>query len=127
MRRSFSNNVPRMINGFVLTNEQMKEFDVFMQKYGNQPDRVIFREIQRAKNNVSDEVLQQHITNLDHLSQMGGFVTAANKERIAAVRRVLISRNPSFNKKINNQSTVESQYVSGTSLLLWFLILAAIW
>ncbi|MCT4606548.1 MAG: hypothetical protein N4A64_10675 [Marinisporobacter sp.] len=127
MRKQENNNFPRMINGFVLTNEQMKQFDGFIKKYGNQSDRVIFRDMYRVKNNVSDEVLQQHIQNLDHLSQMGGFVNDVNKERIAAVKRVLNTPRPSFSKNVNDQSTVESQYVSGTSLLLWFLTLVAIW
>ncbi|QEK12785.1 hypothetical protein FQB35_10845 [Crassaminicella thermophila] len=116
---------PRMLNGFILTDEQIKQFDGFMKKYRNKPDRYIFREIAKVKNEVSEEVLQQHIKNLDLLEQMEGFVQDQNKERIKTVRKILTTNTASFNQK--QQSAPATQFVSGASLLLWFLILVAIW
>ncbi|TCO74542.1 hypothetical protein [Marinisporobacter balticus] len=127
MNRNLKNNFPSMINGFVLKDEQMAQFDAFMQEYGNQPERVIYREIGRVKNEVSEDVLNQHINNLDALSQMQGFVTDVNRKRIANVKSILTSSNASFYRRNSRQSSPSTQFVSGTSLLLWFLILVAIW
>lgn len=127
MNRRLNNNFPRMVNRFILNDEQMDQFDVFMQKYGNQPERVIYREINRVKDEVSEDVLNQHINNLDALSQMEGFVTDVNRQRIANVKNILTSNKSSFYRRNRRSSYPSAQFVSGTSLLLWFLILVAIW
>ncbi|WP_129600805.1 hypothetical protein [Anaerophilus nitritogenes] len=123
MRRNYNNNIPQMMNQFVLTDEQMKEFDNFMEKYGNLPDRAIFREIDMVKNQVSDDLLSQHIKNLELVEKMQGFVEKEHLGRIETVRRILNSPKPPQMKK-----EVTGQYFyGGSSLLLWFLTLAAIW
>ncbi|WP_053956485.1 hypothetical protein [Inediibacterium massiliense] len=123
MRRIYNNNIPKMMNQFVLTDEQMKEFNELMDQYGNLPDRALFREIDKAKNQVSDELLNQHVKNLELAEKMQGFVGEEHIGRIETVKRILTSPKPPQMKK-----EVTGQYFyGGTSLLLWFLTLVAIW
>jgi hypothetical protein len=106
--------------------DQMEQYNEFKKQYGNMPERQIYREIGRLKNQVSQEVLDQHIKNLDAVSNMEGFITEGQKGKIAQVKSLLGYNNAS-RARGSQDSRVETEYVSGTSLLLWFLILVAIW
>ena len=106
--------------------DQMEKYNEFKQQYGNMSTRQIYREIANLKNGVSQEVLDQHIKNLDAISNMGGFITEDHKMKINQVKSVLGYQNAS-KPKGSQGSSVETEFVSGTSLLLWFLILVAIW
>lgn len=116
-----------MLSQMFLNEEQMKEFEAFMKEYADKSDRYIYREIARVKNEVSEEELQQHITNLDHLYNMQGFATEDVKNRIKIVKQILTSKGPTFNPRNVQQSAPKTQFFFGTSLLLWFLALVAIW
>jgi len=108
---------------FMLPSEYIDEFNDFMAQYGELSDYDIFEKIVDTKAQLSHNVLSQHITNLDALSQLNGFITDLTKQRIELVKRTLTADTGSS----NSQSIVETQFFGGTSLLLWFLILAAIW
>ncbi|MCC5910597.1 MAG: hypothetical protein JJT76_09195 [Clostridiaceae bacterium] len=107
----------------MVPSEYIGEFNDFMVQYGDKSDYDIYRQIVDTKSELSQDLLNQHIKNLDSLSQMNGFVTDATKQRIAAVKEILTADTGSS----NSQANVETQFFGGTSLLLWFLILAGIW
>ena len=109
-------------NKTLLNAEQIKELEGYQKKYANKSDQFILREIHRIKPTVPANIVNQHVKNLDHLYQMEGFVDQEQKKRISTVKKILStpSRNP--------QSNAEAQFFCcGGGLLLWFLVLAAIW
>jgi hypothetical protein len=65
------------------------------------------------------------VKNLDALSKMEGFVTDTHRQRIDMVKSILTAETRV--SRPSQQSGVETQIFFGSSLLLWFLILAAIW
>ncbi|KAB3529296.1 hypothetical protein F8154_14870 [Alkaliphilus pronyensis] len=107
----------------MLPSEYIEKFNEFMGQYGELSDKEIFNKISDTKAQVSSNVLNQHINNLDALYQMSGMVTDSTKSRIQLVKQVLTADSGTS----NSYSLVETQFFGGTSLLLWFLILAAIW
>lgn len=109
----------------MLPNDKLGEFNQFVDQYANVPDKYIWREMARVKGEVSNEVLSQHVKNLDALSKMEGFVTDAHRQKIEMVKSILNTetRLP----RPAQQVGVETQFWGGSSLLLWFLTLAAIW
>ncbi|MBM7615185.1 hypothetical protein [Alkaliphilus hydrothermalis] len=107
----------------MIPSEYIDSFNNFMTQYGELSDADIYKEILSSKVKVSENVLRQHVNNLDALSQMSGFVSDSTKQRIQMVKRVLTTDTGGSNM----QSAVETQFFGGTSLLLWFLTLAAIW
>jgi hypothetical protein len=121
--RKASNDAIEML---IFPADQMEQYNEFKKQYGDLPERQIYREIAKLKNQVSQEVLDQHIKNLDAVSNMEGFITEDQKGKIAHIKSLLGYKNASRVKDSQN-SRVETEYVSGTSLLLWFLILVAIW
>lgn len=127
MNKNLENNFSYLLGQMFLNEEQIKEFDAFMKEYADKSDRYIYREIARVKNEVSEEELQQHIANLDHIYNMKGFATEEVKSRIDIVKKILTSKAPAFNPRNIQQSAPRTQFFFGTSLLLWFLALVAIW
>ncbi|MFT9497485.1 hypothetical protein [Anaerosolibacter sp.] len=109
----------------MLPNDKLGEYNKFLEQYGNVPDKYILREMYRVKGEVSQEVLSQHIKNLDALSNMEGFVTDDHKQKIEMVKNILTAETRI--SRPSQQAEVETQFWGGSSLLLWFLTLAAIW
>lgn len=109
----------------MLPNDKLEEYNKFLEQYGNVPDKYILREMYRVKGEVSQDVLSQHIKNLDALSKMEGFVTDDHKQRIEMVKNILTAETRL--SRPSQQAEVETQFWGGSSLLLWFLALAAIW
>ncbi|AOY77529.1 hypothetical protein [Clostridium formicaceticum] len=108
----------------MVPSQHIGQFNDFMAEYGDKSDYEIFQEIAETKSQLSQDLLSLHIKNLDSLSQMNGFVTDVTEQRIAAVKEILTEGTDSS----NSGSSVDSRFFfGGTSLLLWFLILAAIW
>ncbi|MCT4605757.1 MAG: hypothetical protein N4A64_06570 [Marinisporobacter sp.] len=101
-------------------NDHMEQFDDFMNQYGDKSESYILDEIARIKNLVPQETIQKYMKNLDLLAQTEGFVSNEHRRKIDNIKRIL-SSNPSV-----SQQSVTSQSFA-TSLLLWFLILVAIW
>jgi len=107
----------------MLPSEYVPKFNEFMTQYGELSDHEIFKNIIDIKSQISSNVLNQHINNLNLLSQMNGFVNETTKQRIQLVKGALAEDTGSS----NSHNVVETQFFGGTSLLLWFLILAGIW
>ncbi|KAB3530506.1 hypothetical protein [Alkaliphilus serpentinus] len=107
----------------MIPREHIGKFNEFMEEFGDVSDYDLYKQILDTKSKVSANVLNQHMKNLDALSSMTGFVTDSTKGRIELVKRVLNTDTGSSKPK----SHVENQFWGGSSLLLWFLILAAIW
>lgn len=111
----------------ILPNDKIEQFNEFVKQYGNLPDKYIFREIAKVKNEISSDMLQQHVKRLDSLSKVEGFVTDYHKQRIDMVKRILASETKVSQPKSQQQAGIETQFWTGSSLLLWFLLLTAIW
>ncbi len=102
---------------------EMDKFNEYQQQYGNMPDKGIYQEIMRVRSEVSQETIQQHIHNLEALAQLQGFTNDAQRQRIDYVKSLLNAPGGQRGK----ESSTESQFFGGTSLLLWFLLLNGIW
>ncbi len=107
---------------FLFPSQHYDLFNQYMEKYGGMTDSQIYNEINVAKGEVSGDVVRQHITNLDAIAQMQGFVDNHTRQRIVRTKEVLAS-----NLSSNVRHNVESHFFGGSSLLLWFLILVSIW
>ncbi len=110
------------LNKTFLNEEQIKELEGYSKKYANKSDQFLLREIQRIKPTVPQNVINQHINNLDHLYHMDGFINRAQKQRIDMIKKILSS--PSGRGKPDAEGQF---FCCGSGLLLWFLVLAAIW
>ena len=122
MRKSSSSDTLKML---IFPADQIEKYNEFKKQYENVSTRQIYREIARLKNEVSQEVLDQHIQNLDAIANMGGFINEGHKGKIEQIKSLLGYQNVS--RARGSSLRVETEFVSGTSLLLWFLILVAIW
>ncbi|QEK11254.1 hypothetical protein FQB35_02090 [Crassaminicella thermophila] len=111
-----------MVSPILFPSDQMDKFEIFLQQYGDKSEKYIFEEIDKLKNQVSENVIQKYIRNLELIAQTEGFLTQEQKNKIDRIKRILTENN-SFSMQHQN---VESQSFA-TSLLLWFLILVAIW
>lgn len=127
MNMKNANSFAYFLNQKILSPEQTKEFKEFSKKYENKSKRYVAREILKTKSNVSEEVIQQHVHNLDLMAQMQGFVDEEKVANIEYAKNLLLQETPYSNNRYTKRSSVEAQYVSGTSLLLWFLLLVIIW
>lgn len=120
-----------VLNSSLLTTEQQEEFEKFRSEYKNRNKRQITREIMKVKSKLSQDVINKHIKNLDALAKMEGFVTDEAKANIEYIKKVLSQEaRPGRGRPNPNASAApppQQQFVGGASLLLWFLILVAIW
>ncbi len=107
---------------FLFPSQHLDLFNQHMEKYGGMTDSQIYNEINAVKDQVSSEVVRQHMTNLDAIAQMQGFVDNHTRQRIARTKEILASSSGS-----NASQRVETQFFGGSSLLLWFLLLVSIW
>lgn len=121
MAYEYNNDFINVFNKTILDETQMKEIEGYTKEYGDKSEQYLAREIMKIKASVPSNVIDQHIKNLDHLSQMEGFITIEMKQRIDMLKRIL--NNPSG----RSQSNVEGQFFGGSGLLLWFLLLTSIW
>ncbi len=96
LEQNYKSEIPYLINKAVLSKEQMNQVEKFAQEYYNKPDDYIYNEIRRLKSQVSPTVVNQYVNNLDHLSQMQGFLTDDIKYRINKCKGILEApaRNP---------------------------------
>lgn len=165
MEQNYKNEIPYLINKAVLSQDQLSQVEKYAQEYYDKPDDYIYNEIRRLKSQVSPTVVNQYINNLDHLSQMQGFLTDNTKVRINKCKSILeaAAKNPQRYRgnprrpvnpinpenpvnpvnpinpekpvnpvnPINPINPINPKYVEslggGAALLLWFLLLVAIW
>lgn len=138
MAQVYESEFPYIINKAVLSNDQMTQIDKYSQKYYNKSEDFIMKEIARVKSQVSPTIIKQYVNNLDHLYKMEGVFAEDTKNKINRVKSILSnpSRNPrrypNPRQPVNpvepeNPGCVEDLACGGVALLLWFLVLVAIW
>lgn len=111
----------------IFPNDQMDKFKEYMEKTQGMSQRQIAAELMKAKAEVSKEILDRHIKNLDALSQTEGFLSEEHKAKIPMLKHALLSESRSSSKKTKD-TDVEGQFFWGFgSSWLWWLILASIW
>ncbi|AOT71596.1 hypothetical protein [Geosporobacter ferrireducens] len=111
-----------LLNPITMEQTHSEKFQEYMKQYEGASERQIMSEIMRVRGEVSKEVVDKHIKNLELMGQMEGFSNAEVRERIAMVKNMLIVNAPAASSR-----TVETTQFGGSSLLLWFLLLSAIW
>lgn len=100
-----------------------EKFQEYMKQYEGASERQIMAEIMRVRGEVSQEVLNAHFKNLELMGNMEGFGNEQIRQRIAMMKNMLAANTPAASSR-----TVETaQFFGGSSLLLWFLLLTAIW
>ncbi|WP_053955698.1 hypothetical protein [Inediibacterium massiliense] len=97
----------------------MNPYDEFIAQYANLPQEDIWDEMYKLKNQVPQNLIQQYIHELDYFMETGTIYSPEQIETIDKIKDILMES--------STLSAPQTQYVSGTSLLLWFLILTAIW
>lgn len=115
-----------MFNEILYDEQVIEQFDEFSKKYKDKEDEEIYSEIDRLQKEVSEEIKKKHLKNLELLSQIEGFTTQETVREVENVKKLLKIKNSSENKKVSERE-IRRQYVSPSSLLLWFLLLTVIY
>lgn len=111
-----------LLNPVVMEKEHLEKFEEYMKQYEGASERQIMSEIMRVRSEVSKEVVDTHIRNLELMGQMEGFTNAEIRQRIDMMKNMLAANAPAA-----SSGRVETAQFGGSSLLLWFLLLTAIW
>lgn len=111
-----------ILNPITMDQAHYEQFQGYMEQYKNAPNRQILSEIMRVRSEVSQDVLDAHMKNLELMGQMEGYSTAETQQRIVQLKQMLAANPPAASSQ-----NVETAFWGGTSLLLWFLLLTAIW
>ncbi|WP_425447671.1 hypothetical protein [Dethiothermospora halolimnae] len=113
----YDNNIPTLINKSLLEDEQLKKVDKLKKEYNNKPDRYLYREIVKLRDNMDLELRKQHYNNLVQLEKMEGFVDDNIRRKINRLKGLLEVNEKSSNSKAES----DGNYFSESSLLLWHL------
>ena len=128
MQDFFENPFISTFNEMALTEDDLTKIEQYQEIYADKPENYLLREIIETKNMVSENVLKQHINNLNLMSQMEGFVSREQKNKIEYLKNLLESDTTVYRRRGRRMPDVQEQsFVSGSSLLLWFLLLSVIW
>ena len=111
-----------LLNPIVMEKTHYEKFEEYMKQYENASERQLMSEIMRVRGEVSSEVVNTHINNLELMGQMEGFADAQIQQRIAMMKNMLAANVPAA-----STGTVETAQWGGSGLLLWFLLLSSIW
>lgn len=103
----------------------LEQFQEFSTKYADVSDMEIYSQIDKLQAELSNEVKQMHIKNLDALANVEGFSEYNIAESVSEVKS-LIKLDTKSNSSPLSEEEVWSQYVGGSSLLLWFLLVTAL-
>ncbi|MBS4536629.1 hypothetical protein GOQ29_13475 [Clostridium sp. D2Q-14] len=118
-----SNNFGYMFNRLFYDESVLNELEKYSSQYENISDSELYVEIERVQKEVPNEIKAQHMKNLESLSQMNMFSEGSHSSDISHLRNLVeIDESNSYPSSISR-----SQYVSGSSLLLWFLLVVALW
>ncbi len=121
------NNFGYMFNRVIYDEDIMKQFDEFSNEYTDKSDRELYTEIEKVQSEVSTEVKKKHINNLEHLAQMEGFMSDGTVRDIDRIKKIIkIDESSSRFKNVNRES-IDAQFVSRSSLLLWFLLVTVLY
>lgn len=117
----FNSNMSHLLNRMILGEESVDKYDEFLKQYGEKSDEELFDEINKLQSEVPDDIKKIHLRNLDRLSRMEGFVDSKVRERIDYIRETIKIEESSDRRYSRNV-----QYFGGSSLLLWFLLVTAL-
>ena len=110
-----------LLNPIVMEKTHYEKFEEYMKQYEGASERQLMSEIMRVRGEVSSEVVNTHIRNLELMGQMEGFADAQIQQRIAMMKNMLTANAAA------SSGTVETAQWGGSGLLLWFLLLSSIW
>jgi len=117
------NNFGYMFNRLFYDEPVLNKLEEYSKQYENKSEREIYSEIQRVQKEVPNEVKVQHLKNLELLSQMDMFSQQSHKSNVSYLRDLVeIDEND-----YNSSHLSRSQYVTGSSLLLWFLLVTSLY
>lgn len=125
MNGDYNYNIGYILNGVIFGEEGLDKFDEFLKIYGDKSDEYLYEEIKKIQAEVPTEVKRMHLKNLEHLTQMEGFITDEIKEKIQKIRKLLQIDNASTPPR-RRRYNVQFYFFNGSSLLLWFLILVVL-
>ncbi|SHJ94367.1 hypothetical protein SAMN02745975_03284 [Geosporobacter subterraneus DSM 17957] len=112
-----------LLNPMIMEKTHYEKFQEYMKQYEGASERQIMAEIMRVRGEVSQDVLNAHLKNLELMGNMEGFGNEQIRQRIAMMKNALAAGAPAASSR-----TIETaQFFGGSSLLLWFLLLTAIW
>ncbi|MTI67354.1 MAG: hypothetical protein FH753_12265 [Firmicutes bacterium] len=112
-----------MFNKLLYDDSVLEKLDKYSKDYENKSNREILSYIEKLQADVSNDIKLQHIKNLELLSKMEGFTEENAIVNIKYLKRLLkVNENVSNHTRLNR-----NQYVSGSSLLLWFLLVTLIY
>lgn len=118
-----ANNFGYMFNRVLYDDSVLDELETYSKKYENTSDRELIYEIEKVQKEVPNEVKLQHIKNLELLSQMDTFSQQNSSDSVSYLKDLI-----QVNENVSNSPRLSrGQYVSGASLLLWFLLVAALY
>ncbi|MTI48283.1 hypothetical protein [Sporosalibacterium faouarense] len=122
-----ANDFGSMFYNIMYDDSMVDQFDEFSEKYGNASDAELYTEIEKVQAEVSNEVKKKHIENLELIAKMDSIVPTETIRGIQEAKRLVKIDETSSNAKKISDRELRRQYVSPTSLLLWFLLLTVIW
>lgn len=118
-----ANNFGYMFNRLLYDESVLEELDKYSSQYEGKSDRELHEEIQRVQKEVPNEIKVQHMKNLELLSQMDMFSQQSYKSNVSYLKSLV-----EIDESVPYSSSIpRSQYVSGSSLLLWFLLVVALY
>ncbi|EOD00834.1 hypothetical protein [Caldisalinibacter kiritimatiensis] len=118
-----ADNFEYMFNRLLYDEAVIEELDKYSKEYQDKTDREILAEIEKVQAEVPNEVKLQHIKNLELLSKMEGFKEENPMADMEFLKQLIrVDENASESRTLSRR-----QYVSGSSLLLWFLLLTVLY
>ena len=126
MSEQNKNNFGYMFNRVVYDEDMISQFDEFTNEYTNKSDRELYAEIEKIQSEVDINVKKKHINNLEHLAQMEGFVSAETAQHIDRIKKLIKVDESSSSSKSVDERSFHAQFASRSSLLLWFLLVTAL-
>jgi hypothetical protein len=112
-----------MFNRILYDDYVLDELEKHSKKYENISDRDLIYEIERVQKEVPNEVKLHHMKNLEALTQMNTFSQQSSSDNLPYLKDLIkVDENVPSSSRLSR-----SQYVSGSSLLLWFLLVVALY
>lgn len=116
-----------MFNRIFYDEETSKQLEKYADEYRDKSDDEIYQEIERVQVDVPNDVKQRHIQNLESLAKMEGLIGRDAVKTIDKLKGMIkideeaSSTRNRYRGRYRARS-IEAQFVTGASLLLWFLL-----
>lgn len=122
MEDNYNTNLSHLLNRIIIGEESVKKYDDFLKKYGNRSDEYIYEEISKVQADVPEDIKRIHVRNLDHLSNMEGFIDGETRSKINKIKELV-----KYDESSRNSRRINTEYYfGGSSLLLWFLLVTVL-